>query len=191
MEEPSSKRRKIRKGTTSCWECKPQTCHAIPGRQDTLLNLDCVLGKRRKIRCQFASSSTEVCIGCDRRGTPCVTQDHDDSGAEQHAASKHRETEERLRRAEGLLEKMIEAASRLTPTTEAVTPGFRREGPIVERGSEPPRTRPVPETDGQWSARPMSPSPSARSCPSIQVFESTLVCRLEFVTHPWLTACPG
>ncbi|KAM0354387.1 hypothetical protein ACHAPU_001431 [Fusarium lateritium] len=45
------KRRKLRKGTQSCWECK-----------------------RRKAKCIFADSS-EVCDFCKRRGTDCVSQE--------------------------------------------------------------------------------------------------------------------
>lgn len=48
-----AKRRKVRKGTHSCWECK-----------------------RRKMKCRFdpciASTS---CNGCRRRGSPCVSQE--------------------------------------------------------------------------------------------------------------------
>lgn len=51
-QEISAKRRKVRKGTRSCWECK-----------------------RRKIRCIFASSEDVTCIGCQRRRVPCVTQE--------------------------------------------------------------------------------------------------------------------
>lgn len=47
------KRRKVRKGTHSCWECK-----------------------RRKMKCRFdpriASTS---CNGCRRRGSPCISQE--------------------------------------------------------------------------------------------------------------------
>lgn len=46
-----SKRRKLRKGTTSCWECK-----------------------RRKKRCEFGAGST-TCDTCQRFGLPCVSQD--------------------------------------------------------------------------------------------------------------------
>ena len=46
--EPTLKRRKIRKGTQSCWECK-----------------------RRKVRC----SGEQICQNCQRRGTPCIGQD--------------------------------------------------------------------------------------------------------------------
>ncbi|TLD20484.1 hypothetical protein PspLS_08682 [Pyricularia sp. CBS 133598] len=48
---PVVKRRKIRKGTQSCWECK-----------------------RRKMRCTFGNSGT-VCVACQRRGSVCVSQD--------------------------------------------------------------------------------------------------------------------
>lgn len=50
--EIPAKRRKVRKGTRSCWECK-----------------------RRKTRCIFASSEDVKCIGCQRRRAPCVSQD--------------------------------------------------------------------------------------------------------------------
>ena len=46
------KRRKIRKGTTSCWECK-----------------------RRKVQCSLVDTPNAVCTACQRRGTKCVTQD--------------------------------------------------------------------------------------------------------------------
>lgn len=50
-EPPMSKRRKIRKGTNSCWECK-----------------------RRKIRCTFANPTESICDGCRSRGVSCVSQ---------------------------------------------------------------------------------------------------------------------
>jgi hypothetical protein len=52
IQEISAKRRKIRKGTRSCWECK-----------------------RRKIRCIFASSEDVTCLNCQRRRVPCVSQE--------------------------------------------------------------------------------------------------------------------
>ncbi|KAL3474764.1 hypothetical protein BJX99DRAFT_271487 [Aspergillus californicus] len=48
------KRRKIRKGTHSCRECK-----------------------RRKIKCQFIAENDVSCVGCRRRGAPCVSQEFD------------------------------------------------------------------------------------------------------------------
>lgn len=49
---PSPKRRKLRKGTQSCWECK-----------------------RRKAKCAFSASASDVCDGCRRRGTDCISQE--------------------------------------------------------------------------------------------------------------------
>ncbi|KAI0555583.1 hypothetical protein F4679DRAFT_176371 [Xylaria curta] len=48
-------KRKIRKGTTSCWECK-----------------------RRKQRCHFEIDQSRVCVSCRRRGKNCVMQQFDD-----------------------------------------------------------------------------------------------------------------
>ncbi|KAK4941627.1 hypothetical protein LTR10_018504 [Elasticomyces elasticus] len=56
--EPDAKRRRLRKGTHSCWECK-----------------------RRKVRCNFAAPTDAICITCRRRGTKCVSQELPD---EQH-----------------------------------------------------------------------------------------------------------
>ncbi|KAK0632860.1 hypothetical protein B0T14DRAFT_416218 [Immersiella caudata] len=50
--EPVLKRRKARKGTQSCWECK-----------------------RRKTRCTFVSPRESVCDGCKSRQTKCIGQD--------------------------------------------------------------------------------------------------------------------
>lgn len=50
--ENFAKRRKVRKGTQSCWECR-----------------------RRKVRCIFSISTNTVCDHCARRGTPCVSQE--------------------------------------------------------------------------------------------------------------------
>lgn len=49
------KRRKVRKGTQSCWECK-----------------------RRKIRCTFAAATDTVCDGCKSRQTKCIGQEYQD-----------------------------------------------------------------------------------------------------------------
>ncbi|CAI7632557.1 unnamed protein product [Penicillium bialowiezense] len=49
--EPRPKRRKVRKGTSSCWDCK-----------------------NRKKRCEFESDSKSGCVSCRRRGIPCISQ---------------------------------------------------------------------------------------------------------------------
>ncbi|KAM5350955.1 hypothetical protein ACJ41O_003678 [Fusarium nematophilum] len=57
-DSPLPKRRKIRRGTQSCWECK-----------------------RRKIRCTFAAPTEAVCDGCRSRRTKCISQAFDDDPA--------------------------------------------------------------------------------------------------------------
>ncbi|KAB8234038.1 uncharacterized protein BDW43DRAFT_274837 [Aspergillus alliaceus] len=80
-EGPEAKRRKIRKGTRSCWECK-----------------------RRKVRCIFTSPANIVCDNCRRRGTGCISQEHPDPPAP-FVSSNHVET--RLGRVEELLEQLV------------------------------------------------------------------------------------
>lgn len=46
------KRRKVRKGTHSCWECK-----------------------RRKMKCIFENPTNTICKGCRRRGSRCISQE--------------------------------------------------------------------------------------------------------------------
>ncbi|KEF54119.1 uncharacterized protein A1O9_09914 [Exophiala aquamarina CBS 119918] len=50
--EAGAKRRRLRKGTHSCWECK-----------------------RRKVRCSFESATDATCVPCRRRGAKCINQD--------------------------------------------------------------------------------------------------------------------
>ncbi|PNP39003.1 hypothetical protein TGAMA5MH_09229 [Trichoderma gamsii] len=48
---PQAKKRKVRKGTRSCWECR-----------------------RRKMKCIFGSPADTICVSCQRRGAKCVDQ---------------------------------------------------------------------------------------------------------------------
>ncbi|KAI0144741.1 hypothetical protein BJ166DRAFT_77211 [Pestalotiopsis sp. NC0098] len=75
-------RRKIRRGTISCWECK-----------------------RRKIRCAFASPVDTICTGCQRRGTKCISQDLPDHPEPPHSESL-REMGSRMSRMEALIERL-------------------------------------------------------------------------------------
>lgn len=50
--QSEAKRRKVRKGTRSCWECK-----------------------RRKMKCIFNPPTNATCNGCRRRGSKCVSQE--------------------------------------------------------------------------------------------------------------------
>ncbi|KAE8416044.1 hypothetical protein BDV36DRAFT_284914 [Aspergillus pseudocaelatus] len=80
--ERSGKRRKVRKGTRSCWECK-----------------------RRKIKCTFASTEDVTCIGCERRRAPCVSQDLPEDLSP--ARKGNRNLVERIARVEKLMQDFI------------------------------------------------------------------------------------
>ncbi|PVI05557.1 hypothetical protein DM02DRAFT_668204 [Periconia macrospinosa] len=74
--EATVPRRILRKGTTSCVECK-----------------------RRKIRCFFDQNSSVTCVSCRNRGTPCFGQDAADA-----AVPRDWENSERLKRVERMLQ---------------------------------------------------------------------------------------
>ncbi|KAK3321300.1 hypothetical protein B0T19DRAFT_360444 [Cercophora scortea] len=85
------RRKRVRKGTTSCWECK-----------------------RRKIRCTLSSSAcTEpnaVCDGCRRRGTACIGQTFPDVRTARPATAVEGPGADRLGRVEALVEKLLRTA---------------------------------------------------------------------------------
>ncbi|KAI0451054.1 hypothetical protein F5B21DRAFT_488431 [Xylaria acuta] len=94
---PEPKRRKVRKGTRSCWECR-----------------------RRKIRCLYASEDASICVNCESRGSSCVSQEF----ADEQASAPDRRVTQRLGRVEEMLEKLVEKimpdtynASRGRPTS--------------------------------------------------------------------------
>ncbi|PGH11858.1 hypothetical protein AJ79_04655 [Helicocarpus griseus UAMH5409] len=93
---PPLKKRKIRKGTQSCWECK-----------------------RRKIRCTFASPTKTVCDGCKSRQIECVSQEFD------YRVETRSTRTDRLDRVEALVEELANRAVG-TKTQSLQLPGNRR-----------------------------------------------------------------
>ncbi|KAH8681689.1 hypothetical protein BX600DRAFT_447136 [Xylariales sp. PMI_506] len=81
--EPDPKRRALRKGTRSCWDCK-----------------------RRKVKCTFESAIDVACIACRRRGAACVSQDvpEEESVVEDSSI----QVLQRITRVETLLEELVE-----------------------------------------------------------------------------------
>ncbi|KAL4789794.1 hypothetical protein BDV19DRAFT_373542 [Aspergillus venezuelensis] len=116
------KRRKVRKGTKNCWECK-----------------------RRKVRCIFASADHEICNNCIRRETCCVSQEVPDYLAVPLPSQGSGQLEARLVRVEELLERLVENASthRLTePEVDSVRgevqqkiPSSTREEPLTHQNT--------------------------------------------------------
>ncbi|KAL2132325.1 hypothetical protein VTI74DRAFT_3929 [Chaetomium olivicolor] len=80
--EMAPKRRKLRKGTRSCWECK-----------------------RRKIRYMFASPGDVVCIGCQHRRIPCVPQEMPETASP--VKKDNRRLDERIARIEDFIKDFL------------------------------------------------------------------------------------
>ncbi|KAH8904900.1 hypothetical protein BR93DRAFT_945897 [Coniochaeta sp. PMI_546] len=99
--EAPFKRRKVRKGTRSCWECK-----------------------RRKIRCIFASSDDATCIGCQRRRAPCVTQEMPEELAPAKKGNRH--LSDRIARVEDFMKEYL--ASKDVGVTKDADKQSRRHG---------------------------------------------------------------
>jgi hypothetical protein len=87
---PPIKKRKVRKGTQSCWECK-----------------------RRKVRCLFAVPINTICDNCVRRKTTCISQEYDDhEDAESSPKRNEMGIDNRLRRVEDTLQQLLHGAKR-------------------------------------------------------------------------------
>lgn len=78
MLESETKRKRLRKGTHSCWSCK-----------------------RRKVRCAFASETDITCIACRRRDTKCISQELPEE------LNHTEESSDRINRVEALLNQLV------------------------------------------------------------------------------------
>lgn len=83
-DKPTAKRRKVRKGTQSCWECK-----------------------RRKVRCLFAEPTNTVCDNCARRKTTCISQEYIVGSQDATSPKPTSILNARLSRVEDLLERLV------------------------------------------------------------------------------------
>jgi hypothetical protein len=93
--EPEAKRRKLRKGATSCWECK-----------------------KRKVKCIFEEGTDAVCFACRRRGVQCIGQDQTPQEPRSEITDKNEVLANRLRKLEQTLENIQRAETQdLGPTT--------------------------------------------------------------------------
>ncbi|KAK3942576.1 hypothetical protein QBC46DRAFT_447767 [Diplogelasinospora grovesii] len=129
--ESEAKRRKLRKGTRSCWECK-----------------------RRKVRCSFQgsglSSTDAVCVGCQRRGASCVSQEFPEET--EVTTDRGRHMGERLVRIEALVEQIVKSG-RIPATSGAAgtanpNPGIPTPGPTDSEPSQRLSTPYEPSPEG-------------------------------------------
>ncbi|EEP78248.1 predicted protein [Uncinocarpus reesii 1704] len=98
--QPEPKKRKVRKGTQSCWECK-----------------------RRKVRCTFVAPLDAICEGCRRRGTTCVSQELPEE------PSGTRRLEDRLGRVEAMLEQLAKETNLHTQPSSASSTTLKKRVP--------------------------------------------------------------
>ncbi|KAH8900466.1 hypothetical protein GQ53DRAFT_801090 [Thozetella sp. PMI_491] len=127
---PDPKRRKVRRGTRSCWECK-----------------------RRKVRCIFASSSDAVCNACRRRNTTCLDQEHPEE--ESRAKNQVEPVKDQMVRVEALLKRLVENDLDIIHQAETETPSYFHEAnlrsylELKRDGFQlPPKIRKMPSTHG-------------------------------------------
>lgn len=102
----SLKRRKTRKGTRSCWECK-----------------------RRKVKCTYASPAEGICVGCARRCLDCVGQEFPEQ--DPGPSPKGRLVGDRIGRLESMIQQLTgqvgaQAASPSPPSVPSRPPSTRR-----------------------------------------------------------------
>ncbi|KAH7067244.1 hypothetical protein BKA63DRAFT_114543 [Paraphoma chrysanthemicola] len=106
--EPAAKRRKVRKGTRNCWECK-----------------------RRKVRCIFESTSDTSCVNCTQRHSACISQEYDENTAQSEKTDEGMEA--RLRKMEEALERLAGARTASISNTPIDFSGL---GGVTERTSD-------------------------------------------------------
>ncbi|GLB07406.1 hypothetical protein AtubIFM57258_002742 [Aspergillus tubingensis] len=94
-----SKRRKTRKGTFSCWECK-----------------------HRKRRCEFEPLKGSTCLYCQSRGIPCISQEH----ADPRSRSSHGQLSERICHVESLVDQLIRQRDSCQPQVQPPAQGRDR-----------------------------------------------------------------
>jgi hypothetical protein len=101
--EPNAKRRRLRRGTRSCWDCK-----------------------RRKVKCTFESTTDTVCIACRRRGAACVGQENPEDKS--RTDDTYDQLLERVIGVKTLLEELVEKVGRYAESdgTSAGLDGVRK-----------------------------------------------------------------
>ena len=118
-------RRKIRKGTTSCWECKKLHGHICLFTYVRYSHHR--TGKRRKTRCYFSSPQSNTCVPCERRGKTCLTQEYNDPGpgpiSEYHRARERTEQHDFSGSCDELVDALAENAAVGSTSTSASPPG--------------------------------------------------------------------
>ncbi|KAF2792735.1 hypothetical protein K505DRAFT_325977 [Melanomma pulvis-pyrius CBS 109.77] len=137
-------RKKMRKGTHSCFECR-----------------------RRKIRCIFPPDNSDVCSECFARGSRCVDQEH----ASPDVIVDHRKNlRERVSRLEALVDSLLEDKTErsVTDTSSSKTPN------IITRDTFPPTPLSSDASSTILQNAQRAPSDRGHHIPILSVFEDAL-----------------
>ncbi|OAA63635.1 Zn(2)-C6 fungal-type DNA-binding domain protein [Niveomyces insectorum RCEF 264] len=129
----TAKRRKVRKGTRSCWDCK-----------------------HRKVRCTFASAEDAVCSNCRRRGAVCVSQDL----PEELAPTRDAQMGDRIVRVEELVQDLAKKVTASSGAAFVDTPSASSSSSPV-RGDSAPSYRDVDAVRICEAPLPAASDPSA------------------------------
>ncbi|EGX88125.1 C6 zinc finger domain protein [Cordyceps militaris CM01] len=142
-------RRKLRKGTRSCWACK-----------------------HRKTSCVFVSPQDSACKGCQRRRLPCISQDVPEEEAIA-AAGGTRDLNTRLARVEDLMRIVLANTHDATINHEERAPrhGLRLSNP------SPHAIKAAPTSASTSPSHPIPPATTERPQQETAPLESALLPR--------------
>lgn len=151
-EEPLPSRKKMRKGTHSCFECR-----------------------RRKIRCIFQPDNPDVCSECFARGSRCIDQEH----ANPEVIVDHRKNlRERVSRLEALVDTLLEdktikseARSQSQSTADTASPKVPQ---VFSRDALPPTPLSSESTSNPFQHNQRAVSDRGHHVPILSVFEDAL-----------------
>ncbi|KAJ0345287.1 hypothetical protein KNSL1_008568 [Colletotrichum chrysophilum] len=142
MDERPSKKRKVRKGTRSCWQCR-----------------------KRKIRCEFASDEEQTCAGCKTRGTTCVSQEFID---DEPSGPPERGLAQRLGRLEELMVKLADKIGPELSSEKAITPATSHTSPRTSESLYTPDSRVQTTQSASVAPQLQQPTPSKSTSESSQ-----------------------
>ncbi|KAJ0339196.1 hypothetical protein COL922a_004728 [Colletotrichum nupharicola] len=142
MDERPSKRRKVRKGTRSCWQCR-----------------------KRKIRCEFASDEEQTCAGCKTRGTTCVSQEFID---DEPSGPPERGLAQRLGRLEELMVKLADKIGPELASEKVITPATSHTSPRTSESLYTPDSRVQTTQSASVAPQLQQPTPSKPTSESSQ-----------------------
>ena len=128
-------RKKMRKGTKSCIECKLVISSQIVVDIDFLIP-----GRRRKIRCTYTDEHPSVCKECRLRGSKCIDQEshEDDHGISASVQGDQRYSlRERVAHLENVVQDLAKRLDQQSMT--ASSPGKQ---PIMPFSIKSPYNRP-------------------------------------------------